>query len=59
MSNINADLIEVTKKDGTKEIVTYDDAVELKDDNDLAEPVEDNKALTLVDFWGSEYEASL
>lgn len=48
-------LLEVILLDGTKEIVTLEEAQALRDAGELAPPVEDNKALTIEKFYGEHY----
>ena len=53
-----SDLVEVTYIDGSTEVVTVEEAVELRENGELADPVEDNQALTLDEFYGDGYPDS-
>ena len=48
-------LIEVVLVDGREDIVTLEEAEELKNSGGLAPAVDDNLALTIEKFWGPDY----
>ena len=53
-----ADLIKVTFKDGTTDIVTTDEAIQYRKDGLLEIPESDGKSLTLDEMYGDEYGTS-
>lgn len=48
-------LIEVMKTDGTTDIVTVEEAQELREAGELADAVDDEKALTLDEVYGEDF----
>jgi len=48
-------LLKVALSDGTKKIVTSEEAIEMRAAGKLAEPIPDNKALTIEDVYGEDY----